>query len=67
MRRLPLLHSLVRLLRTLPHESGHDACCHPPAERVRVFVRIRPTKAEGETPGALRVKADGRGVVVYRE
>lgn len=37
------------------------------AERVRVFVRIRPTKAEGETPGALRVKSDGRGVVVYRE
>ncbi|KAL4437271.1 hypothetical protein ABPG75_004410 [Micractinium tetrahymenae] len=38
-----------------------------PEERVRVFVRIRPTKAEGETPGALRVKPDGRGVVVYRE
>lgn len=38
-----------------------------PAERVRVFLRVRPSKAEGETPGALRLKAGGGGVVVYRE
>lgn len=38
-----------------------------PAERVKVFLRVRPTKAEGETPGALRLKPDGKGVVVYRE
>ena len=37
------------------------------AERVKVFVRVRPPKAEGETPGALRLKPDGKGVVVYRE
>ena len=37
------------------------------AERVKVFVRIRPTKEEGETPGGLRPKADGKGVVIYRE
>ena len=34
------------------------------AERVKVFVRIRPTKAEGETSGGLRPKADGNGVVI---
>ncbi|KAI7845289.1 hypothetical protein COHA_001132 [Chlorella ohadii] len=38
-----------------------------PEERVKVFVRVRPPKAEGETQGALRIKPDGRGVVVYRE
>jgi hypothetical protein len=37
------------------------------AERVKVFVRIRPTKAEGETPGALRQKPDGKGLVIHRE
>lgn len=36
-------------------------------ERVKVFLRVRPPKAEGETPGALRIKPDGKGVVVYRE
>lgn len=39
----------------------------PPAERVKVFLRVRPTRAEGETPGALRLKPDGKGVVVFRE
>ncbi|PRW45489.1 Kinesin-related 3 [Chlorella sorokiniana] len=38
-----------------------------PDERVKVFLRVRPPKAEGETPGALRIKPDGKGVVVYRE
>ena len=41
--------------------------CRTQAERVKVFVRVRPPKEEGETPGALRIKPDGRGVVVYRE
>lgn len=36
-------------------------------ERVKVFLRVRPPKPEGETPGALRIKPDGKGVVVYRE
>ncbi|GAB4821469.1 hypothetical protein N2152v2_008515 [Parachlorella kessleri] len=35
-------------------------------ERVRVFVRVRPPKPE-ESPGGLKLKQGGKGVVVYRE
>lgn len=45
-----------------------QSCFVPwPAERVKVFVRIRPTKAEGETAGAVKVKTDGKGLVIFRE
>jgi hypothetical protein len=37
------------------------------AERVKVFVRIRPTKAEGETGGAVRAKTGSKGLVIFRE
>ena len=40
-------------------------CC--PVERVKVFVRVRPTKPEGETPGAVKAKPDGKGLVIFRE
>eukprot|EP00887_Chlorella_sp_A99_P003331 scaffold26.g3331.t1 len=39
----------------------------PDGERVKVFVRVRPTRAEGETSGAVTIKPDGRGLVVCRD
>jgi hypothetical protein len=50
-------------------EQGSPATKHLAgvyAERVRVFVRVRPTKPE-ETPGGLKMKPGGKGVVIYRE
>jgi hypothetical protein len=37
-------------------------------ERVKVFVRVRPTNlAAHETPGALRIRPDGRALVCTRD
>ena len=58
------LHPTVVLDITHVCEGHSPPCCH--AERVRVFVRVRPTRPE-ETPGGLKIKAGGKGVVVYRE
>ena len=64
----PAVHFRRRRRDSCPPSACLPPCLAPvAAERVKVFVRIRPTKAEGETSGGLRPKADGRGVVIYRE
>ena len=37
-----------------------------PAERVKVVVRVRPPRGN-ETPGAISINPDYRGMVIYRE
>ena len=54
--------SQVASCRSTPAARPMSQC----AERVKVFVRVRPTKAEGETPGSLRIKDDGAGVLIHR-
>lgn len=49
-----------------PRPARPAATVRRPAERVRVFVRVRPPRPE-ETSGGLKMKTGGKGVVIYRE
>lgn len=49
-----------------PRPARPAATVRCPAERVRVFVRVRPPRPE-ETSGGLKMKMGGKGVVIHRE
>lgn len=67
LRLVPLLYAASACQQQLSMLLDMHFCLNASTERVKVFVRIRPTRPESETAGALRIKESGTGLVVFRD